>query len=159
MKTFPILDPVNHITLKIKPTVFDDGSFSFILELFTLDDKNKTMKGTPVDFFLDVSDVDFISYLYSNKRIPENGYNLIRGKNGKARGLNITHKPSISTAGHVSIKIANGTGTTMPNGFTSLKNVEKSLIINITFEQAIKLFKYLERAALIFLLKIEMEGK
>ncbi len=159
MKTFSILDPINHITLKVKPTFFDDGSFSIILELFTLDDKNKIMSGVPVDFFLDESDVDFISYLYSHKRIPENGYNLIRGKNGKARGFNITHKPSLSTAGHVSIKIANGTGTIMPNGFTSLKTVEKSLIINITFEQSIKLLKYLERAVLIFLLKNEIEFK
>lgn len=159
MKTFSILDPVNHITLKVKPTVFEDGTFSFILELFTLDDKNKTMKGSPVDFFLDESDVDFITYIYSHRLIPENGYNLIRGKNGRARGFNITHKPSISTAGHVSIKIANGTGTTMPNGFTSLKTVEKTLILNITFEQAIKLFKYMERTVLIFLLKYEMEDK
>ena len=157
MKTFSVLDPQNHITLKAKPLIQKDKSFSVIIELFYLDDKNKVKKGNALEFFLDDSDIDFILYQYHHKLFPAEGYTLMRGRDGTARGFKITHTPSKVTAGHISITLASGTGPTKSNGFTSLKNVEEKIILNITFEQAIKLFKYLERAVLVFSLKSEME--
>ena len=159
MKTFSIIDPKNHITLKAKPSIQNDGNFLVIFDLFYLDDKNKVKKGEGVEFFLDESDIDYISYLYHHGKIPAEGYSIIRGRNGVARGFKITHSHTTLAAGHISIKIAKGKGNTMPSGLTSLKQVEQTIIINITFEQTIKLIKFLERAVLIFNLKSEMNEK
>lgn len=158
MKPFSILDPQNHITLKVKPSIQKDKSLLIILELFYLDEKNKTMKGDLVEFFLNESDVDYIIYIYQHKLISNDGYKLTRGKNGTARGFKLTHTASKFTAGHLSLTLVNGTGTNMSNGFTSLKKVEQKIILNLTFEQSIKLLKYLERAVLVYSLKFEMEG-
>lgn len=159
MKTFSILDPKNHITLKAKPSIQSDGNFLVVLNLFFLDEKNKVKKGEGVEFFLDESDIDFITYLYHHGKIPAEGYSLIRGKTGVARGFKITHAQSVTTAGHTSIKIVKGKGNTTSSGLTSLKQIDETVIINITFEQTIKLMKFLERAVLIFALRKEIDEK
>lgn len=153
MKPFSIHDPVNHISLKLKPMALEDKTFTILIEVYKVKPNTNQMDGKAVEFFLSASDVDFITYLYHQRLIPKDGYKLVRGKNGIARAFRINHTPESTNANHLSISLANGKGTVKENGFTTLKEVINKIVINITFEQAIKMVKFMERSVIVHELK------
>ena len=146
-----MIDPVNHITMKVKPIVQSDKSLSILFEIIKLKSDNVTAVGAAVEFFMNISDFDFLQYLYEKKMIPTKGHSITKGINGVARGIKfVCDMNNLTSAGHMSITIANGKGTPGKHGFTKLEIVEKKLIMNITFEQTVKMLKGLERFILVY---------
>ena len=154
MNTYSVIDPVSHITMKVKPIIQSDNSLSFLFEIIKLKSDNVTADGPALEFFMNVPDFDFLHYLYEKNMMPTKGHSITKGINGVARGIKfVCDMNNLSTAGHMSITIANGKGTPGKHGFTKLETVEKKLIMNITFEQTVKMLKSMERSILVYTIK------
>ena len=137
--------------MKVKPIVQSDKSLSILFEIIKLKSNNVTADGTVVEFFMTIPDFDFLQYLYEKQLIPGKGHSITKGINGVARGIKFTcDMNNLVSAGHMSITVANGKGTPGKHGFTKLETVDKKLIMNITFEQTIKMLKCIERFILVY---------
>lgn len=153
MENFSINDPKNTTSLKVKPVVFSDKTLTILFEILFLASDNRTLR-EKVDFFLTVDEFDVAQYLFEHNDYPSKGYVLTKGKDGIARGIRFTHHPEKKDVGHFVIAIANGVGTPASNGFTKLETVETKRMINLSYYQTIKMFKYAERAILFHALSI-----
>jgi hypothetical protein len=152
MKPFSVNDPKNTTSLKVKVIEMSDKTINVHFEVLLLNADNKTLNQS-ADYFMSVEDFDYLYYLYEKQEIPSSSFYRSKGKNGTARGMKVTNTLEMDTPGHLVILVANGTGPTGANGFTTLKKVSFSRMINLSKEQSIKMFKYIERSILINSLK------
>lgn len=137
--------------MKVKPIIQSDKSLSILFEIIKLNSDNVTAEGTAVEFFMNVPDFDFLQYLYEKNLIPSKGHSITKGINGVARGIKfMCNMNNLTSAGHLSITVANGKGIPGKHGFTKLETVEKKLIMNITFEQTVKMLRSMERFILVY---------
>lgn len=154
MVPYSINDPTNKTSLKAKVIVQQNFSINILFEIIHLKNDNMT-KLYDVQFFLDVDDFDYLYQLYRTKQITvERSFFKQKGYNGKVRNIKILARYEKLTPGHLSFSIQNGTGTPLNNGYTpKMENIEHQRMINISYEQSIKLFKYLERSILAHTIK------
>ena len=146
MKSYSINDPSNKTSLKVKVMTQSNGSISILFEVLHLKADNMTRMYS-VEYFMDVEDFDFLYQSYRTKQInSENKFIRSKGHNGKVRTIQFIARYEKQTPGHLSINISNGTGTSLANGYTPKMEIfTNKRMINISYEQSIKMFKYIER--------------
>ncbi len=149
MKPYSINDPTNKTSLKVKVMTQSNDSISILFEVLLLKADNMT-KIYSVEYFMEVDDYDYLSQLYRTKQInPEKPFIKSKGYNGKVRSLQFIARYEKQSPGHISINITNGTGTALSNGYTPrMEQVTNKRMINISYEQSIKMFKYIERVVM-----------
>ena len=147
---YSVNDPSSKTSLKVKP-LLRGNKFHILFEVIHLKEDNMTQKYA-VEYFMDIEDFDYIQELYKQKLIgSEKGIAKQKGYKGAVRAIRFISRYEKKEAGHLTISIVNGTGTPHGNGFTpKLEQIKNKRMINMTFEQAIKMFKYIDRTILAY---------
>lgn len=146
MNPYSCNDPTNKTSLKVKVMTQKNGTINILFEVLHLKADNMTQM-YKVDYFMDIEDFDYLSQLYRTKQIhSDNQFLRSKGYNGNVRIINFLVRYEKQTPGHLSISISNGTGTALKNGYTpKMETCTNKRMINISYEQSIKMFKYIER--------------
>ncbi len=150
IKPYSVFDPKNSISFKAKVKTNPDNSLICLFEILQLN-RDNTMKDS-VEYFMSLEDFDYLQYLYTDKSLSHIPFKKTKGSNGVARGIRVSVDYDKYTPGHLVFSIVKGTGSPSRNGFTKLEQIESNIIFNMSHEQAIKMFKYIERMALITML-------
>ncbi|WP_459195721.1 hypothetical protein [Wukongibacter baidiensis] len=115
----------------------DSSKNRILFEIALLNSDNHKVKN--VEFFMEVIDAKYLCHMISNNLfIVDSPFELVRGKDGKARSFSIIKK-IYKQSHYYSIKIDNGSGKAKENGFTNFQNKESGLYYNLSSEQAIKM--------------------
>lgn len=150
IKSFSVNDPSSNTSLKVKIIKSKDNSPRILFEVLHLEKDNMTQKYS-VEYFMDIEDFDYIYECYNRNMINDDkGVSKQKGYHGKVRAIRFLCIKGKLTPGHLSISIVNGTGTPQGNGFTPrIETVTNKRMINMNFEQSIKMFKHIEREVLV----------